>query len=107
MARPPGFDRAQVLEAVERQFRKTGYAGTSLDDLCAATGLGRGSLYAAFGDKHSLFLQAFGGYCDRNESWLEAALNGPDDQALCRLAMFLQARSQVCSATPTGWAAWP
>ncbi|BEP13606.1 TetR/AcrR family transcriptional regulator [Acidothermaceae bacterium B102] len=89
MARPPGFDRQQVLTAVERQFRKTGYAGTSLDDLCAATGLGRGSLYAAFGDKHSLFLAAFGSYCDRNESFATAALGGPDDHALERLRCFL------------------
>jgi len=70
-----------VLQAVERQFRKTGYAGTSLDDLCAVTGLGRGSLYAAFGDKHSLFLAAFGGYCDRNESLATVILSGPDDEA--------------------------
>ena len=91
MARPPGFDRAQVLEAVERQFRKTGYAGTSLDDLCTATGLGRGSLYAAFGDKHALFMAAFTGYCDRNEGFLSAALTGADEDALGRLRQFLLA----------------
>ncbi len=78
-----------MLEAVERQFRKTGYAGTSLDDLCAATGLGRGSLYAAFGDKHSLFLAAFAGYCDRNEAMGAVLLSGPDDEALERLRLFL------------------
>src|SRR5947209_19787950 len=89
MARPPGFDRTQVLEAVERQFRKTGYAGTSLDDLCAVTGLGRGSLYAAFGDKHSLFMAAFGSYCERNESVLLQMLAGPDDEALGRLHRML------------------
>src|SRR5438105_4738188 len=89
MARPPGFDRAQVLEAVERQFRKTGYAGTSLDDLCAVTGLGRGSLYAAFGDKHSLFLEALNGYCDRTESILSDTMGGPDSEALDRLQCFL------------------
>src|SRR3954452_6976090 len=89
MARPPGFDRAQVLEAVERQFRKTGYAGTSLDDLCAVTGLGRGSLYAAFGDKHSLFLEALNGYCDRTESGFTAMMGGPDSEALDRLRCFL------------------
>jgi TetR/AcrR family transcriptional regulator, transcriptional repressor for nem operon len=89
MARPPGFDRAQVLEAVERQFRKTGYAGTSLDDLCAVTGLGRGSLYAAFGDKHSLFMTAFSAYCERSESSLSEMLGGPDSEALDRLHRFL------------------
>jgi TetR/AcrR family transcriptional regulator, transcriptional repressor for nem operon len=85
MARPPSFDRATVLEAVQRQFRKTGYAGTSLDDITAATGLGRGSLYAAFGDKHCLFMQALGEYCDQSEATISAMLDGPDSEALARL----------------------
>jgi TetR/AcrR family transcriptional regulator, transcriptional repressor for nem operon len=85
MARPPGFDRATVLEAVQHQFRKTGYAGTSLDDITAATGLGRGSLYAAFGDKHCLFMEALGEYCDQSEAMIRAMLDGPDREALSRL----------------------
>ncbi|MDI5904921.1 helix-turn-helix domain-containing protein, partial [Streptomyces sp. 12257] len=48
MARPRSFDPDHVLHAAERQFRTTGYNGTSVDDISAATGLGRGSLYAAF-----------------------------------------------------------
>jgi TetR/AcrR family transcriptional repressor of nem operon len=95
MARPPGFDRQQVLSAVERQFRKTGYAGTSLDDLCAVTGLGRGSLYGAFGDKRSLFLQALKAYCERSEDELLTALAGPDDEAIDRLQCFLMASGQM------------
>ncbi len=89
MARPPSFDRALVLQAVERQFRLTGYAGTSLDDLCAVTGLGRGSLYAAFGDKRSLFLQALNSYCDRSELDLLTVMDGPDSEALDRVRCFL------------------
>jgi TetR/AcrR family transcriptional repressor of nem operon len=94
MARPPSFDKQQVLEAVERQFRKTGYDGTSLDDITKVTGLGRGSLYAAFGDKQNLFLQALGGYCDRTEAMVVADLAGPDDEALERLRNYLS--SSVC-----------
>jgi TetR/AcrR family transcriptional regulator, transcriptional repressor for nem operon len=89
MARPPGFDRREVLEAAERQFRKTGYVGTSLDDITAATGLGRGSLYAAFGDKHALFLSALTDYCDRSEAAVAESLRGPDDGALARLRGYL------------------
>ena len=48
MARPRSFDRDHVLHAAERQFRASGYNGPSVDDISAATGLGRGSLYAAF-----------------------------------------------------------
>ncbi|MGX1474226.1 UNVERIFIED_CONTAM: hypothetical protein RKD50_003034 [Streptomyces canus] len=42
MARPRSFDRDHVLHAAERQF--PGYNGTSVDDISAATDLGRGSL---------------------------------------------------------------
>jgi AcrR family transcriptional regulator len=43
-------------------FWKAGYAGTSLDDLAAATGMNRPSLYAAFGDKRALYLKALRQY---------------------------------------------
>jgi len=89
MGRPPGYDRREVLAALERQFRKTGYEGTSLDDICAATGLGRGSLYAAFGDKHTMFMAALGDYCDQAEAAQAAALHGPDETAMDRLRAFL------------------
>lgn len=62
MPRPRNFDEAQVLSAARDVFRTHGYAATSVDDLCAATGLGRGSLYGAFGDKHSLYLRALDSY---------------------------------------------
>ena len=95
MGRPRSFDTAAVLQAVEEQFRATGYAGTSLDDVAAATGLGRGSIYAAFGDKHELFMRSLSGYCERNEASVAAALDGPDDTALERLHAFLLAQAQV------------
>ncbi|MEH0525914.1 TetR family transcriptional regulator [Streptomyces stelliscabiei] len=38
MARPRSFDRDHVLHAAERQFRASGYNGTSVDDISAATG---------------------------------------------------------------------
>jgi TetR/AcrR family transcriptional regulator, transcriptional repressor for nem operon len=98
MARPPGFDKQTVLQAAERQFRKTGYAGTSLDDICTATGLGRGSLYAAFGDKHALFLEALGDYCARNESGFEELLRGPDESALSRLRCYLTGLVELARA---------
>lgn len=45
-------------------FRAKGFEGTTLDELEQATGLGRGSLYGAFGDKRSLFLNALALYLD-------------------------------------------
>ncbi len=91
MARPPSYVRDEVIRAAERQFRTTGYNGTSVDDIATATGLGRGSLYAAFGDKHGLFLRAMEAYFTRLEQSAAEALTGPDDGALERLHQFLLA----------------
>ena len=84
MARPRSFDRDEVVHAAERQFRTTGYDGTTVDDLSTATGLGRGSLYAAFGDKHGVFLHALEGYPTRQDQAAGEALSGPDDEPHCR-----------------------
>ena len=45
-------------------FRKDGFAGTSLDDLSAATGMNRPSLYGAFGDKRELYIKSYQRYRD-------------------------------------------
>lgn len=63
--RPRKFDEAQVLERARDVFWNHGYAATSLDDLAAATGLNRPSLYAAFGDKHALYVRALA----ENRTW--------------------------------------
>ena len=88
MARPRSFDRDHVLHAAERQLRTTGYHGTSVDDISAATGLGRGSLYAAFDGKHGVLLQAMAKYFARLGQ-LPKALAGPDEGALERLHAYL------------------
>jgi TetR/AcrR family transcriptional repressor of nem operon len=88
MARPRSFDRDHVLHAAERQFRTTGYNGTSVDDLSAATGLGRGSLYATFDGKHGVLMQAMAEYFARLGQ-LPKVLAGPDDGALERLHRYL------------------
>jgi TetR/AcrR family transcriptional repressor of nem operon len=62
MARPREFDSDQVLEQATRVFWARGFEHSSLDDLCAATGLNRSSLYAAFGDKRDLYLQSLARY---------------------------------------------
>jgi AcrR family transcriptional regulator len=89
MPRPRSFDRDHVLHAAERQFRTTGYSGTSVDDISAATGLGRGSLYAAFDGKRGVLLQAMAGYFARLGQVAPKALAGPDDGALERLHGYL------------------
>jgi AcrR family transcriptional regulator len=77
MARPRKFDEAQVVRAARDQFWSAGYAGTSLDDLQDVTGLGRGSLYGAFGDKHTLFMRVFDDYCTDAVAGVREQLRAP------------------------------
>ena len=60
--RPRSFDTEAAVERAMGVFWSRGYHGTALPDLLRATKLSRGSLYAAFGDKHALFLRALDRY---------------------------------------------
>jgi len=62
VGRPREFDTEMALDAAMQLFWTKGYEATTLMDLMAATGLHKGSLYQAFGDKHSLFIQALKRY---------------------------------------------
>jgi AcrR family transcriptional regulator len=64
--RPRAYDPDRALASAAEIFWKNGYTGTSLDDLAAATGMNRPSLYAAFGDKRDLYLKTLERY--RNQS---------------------------------------
>ena len=58
-------------------FWARGYEATSIDDLCESTGLGRSSLYAAFGDKRELYLRALDRYEEDAAARVSTALKGP------------------------------
>ena len=64
--RPREFDPAVAIEAAGKVFWNQGYHATSIDDLCDATGLLRGSLYSAFGDKKGMLLAAIDRYAEKN-----------------------------------------
>lgn len=68
MARPREFDTDKVLDALRDVFWERGYEGTSYAHIMAATGLRKGSLYAVFGDKRALYLEALGRYDTGNVS---------------------------------------
>jgi TetR/AcrR family transcriptional repressor of nem operon len=90
MARPRKFDEAQVVEASRDLFWDQGYVATSIDDLSAATGLGRGSFYKAFGDKRSMFLRSLELYCTDALDGIRAELRNPDLSAYDRLVGHLR-----------------
>ncbi len=58
IGRPRGFDRDTALEAAMFLFWRKGFAATSMNDLCDAMGVSSPSLYAAFGSKEALYLEA-------------------------------------------------
>ena len=62
MARPREFDEEQVIESLMKVFWEKGYQAASMQDLVAASGLLKGSLYGAFGDKQALYLVALRHY---------------------------------------------
>jgi TetR/AcrR family transcriptional regulator, copper-responsive repressor len=62
--RPRAYEPDVALGKALDLFRKSGFAATSLDDLSAATGMNRPSLYGAFGDKRELYIKSHQRYRD-------------------------------------------
>jgi TetR/AcrR family transcriptional regulator, transcriptional repressor for nem operon len=86
--RPRAFDTQQALARARDVFWSRGYAATSVQDLVDELGVQRGSLYAAFGDKHDLYLKAVALYARENREQLEAILrDGPVLSALRRMLL--------------------
>jgi AcrR family transcriptional regulator len=76
--RPRSFDTDEVLGRVRNTFWRYGYAGTSMDQLSAATGLHKPSLYGAFGDKKRLYLAALDNYLAEVRAQFGEAFAVPD-----------------------------
>jgi TetR/AcrR family transcriptional repressor of nem operon len=88
MARTRSFALEPAVAAATEVFRREGYAGASMRDLSDATGLGSGSIYAAFGSKDGLYLAALDHYRQRYAHALIDQLNAePDPVAAIRAAM--------------------
>lgn len=77
MARPREFDTDAALDGAIRVFREHGFEGTSAQMLVDAMGIGRQSLYNAFGDKRQLYLEALRTYQQRSTGVHLARLRKP------------------------------
>jgi AcrR family transcriptional regulator len=64
IGRPRAFDRDEALEAAMVLFWRKGFEATSMTDLCGAMGVRSPSLYAAFGSKEALYLEALQRYVE-------------------------------------------
>ncbi|GAA2465464.1 TetR/AcrR family transcriptional regulator [Streptomyces macrosporus] len=72
--RPRSFDRDTALEKALRTFWEHGYETTSIADLTRAMGIAAPSLYAAFGDKKTLFEEVVEVYVHRYGGFIGRAL---------------------------------
>lgn len=102
VARPRTFDEIETREAIRSQFWETGYAATSVDDLTQCTGLGKGSLYGAFGTKHDMYVEALREYCDEVIAQFTDALVGDDAGAANRVRTFLKNYAKNARAMQNG-----
>jgi AcrR family transcriptional regulator len=75
--RPRSFDESDALKKATQVFWSKGYDGVTIDDLVAAMGVGRPSLYAIFGDKRTLFLRVLRAYAEAKGAGAAKALFSP------------------------------
>ena len=94
MGRPASFDQTDMLDTIQSVFWNNGYSATSLDDIMQSTGLGKGSLYGAYGSKQEMYLLAFTDYCDWAVADLEERLRGDDAEAILRLRAYVQSAAK-------------
>lgn len=105
------FDENLALERAMDVFWKKGLAATSMQELAAATGIQRGSLYNAYGDKETLFLRVFELYRTRivseisqvlDQPRLKAALEDYVDFVIASISIGLPSRGCLSTKTALG-----
>jgi AcrR family transcriptional regulator len=100
--RPRAFDIDAALDAAVDVFWRHGYAGAGLTDLTEAMGIGRPSLYSAFGDKAQLFQRALERYIARNMGYVEDALTQPTAYATAEAFLLGNAKAVTMPGDPPG-----
>jgi AcrR family transcriptional regulator len=102
MGRPRSFDTEQALDRAMRVFREKGYEGASLADLTEAMGINRPSMYAAFGDKESLFRKVLDRYSCGVRGAFEQALAEKTTRGFVGRLLYTSADLQTKPEGPHG-----
>jgi AcrR family transcriptional regulator len=97
--RPRAFDPDAALDRAIELFWTKGYDATSLDDLSAAMGIGRPSIYNAFGDKQSLFMRSLERYSQTVAADSVKAMNA-SETIEDAIAAFLRATAEYTTRDP-------
>lgn len=95
--RPRAFDADAALDRAIEVFWRHGYEGASLNDLTAAMGINRPSMYAAYGNKEELFRRAVGRYAEQDMAYAREALAEPTAYAV--IEKFLRANADALTRT--------
>jgi len=77
VGRPKTFDPDEAIRAATRVFQAYGYAASSPTLLADAVGVGKGSLYHAFGTKHELFMACLNRYAAEEYAEFQQLLDQP------------------------------
>ncbi len=96
MARPREFNEDDVLDTMLELFWTRGFDATSIQDLVDATGLGRASLYGAFGDKAQVYQRALKHYLAKGDAHARALESEPS----VRVALTKMLEAQLSHACP-------
>jgi AcrR family transcriptional regulator len=100
MARPRQFDEQVLLDTATDLFWSRGFDGTSVEDVSAATGVGNGSIYSAYGSKMGLFLVVFERYCEQRAAFVEDVVGSAEGSARDAVRAFFEAIIADCAAQP-------
>lgn len=102
IGRPLSFDREAALEQAMLTFWRHGYETTSIADLTKAMGVTAPSIYAAFGDKKQLFLEAVRRYCGTDEQREQAVSSATSAYAAAQDVLEIAATLFTGEVTPPG-----
>lgn len=98
MGRIRRFDEQRLLDCAQEAFWTTGYDRTSIEQVSAASGVGNGSIYAAYGTKLGLFLAVFERYCEGRVSLVQDVVNRHEGDFESAVADYLDAIVADCTS---------
>jgi AcrR family transcriptional regulator len=100
--RPREFCVDNALAAALRVFWSKGYEGASMTELTEAMGITRPSLYAAFGNKESLFRKALDLYEREKLDYMGLAMAEPTARGVAKALMLGGLENQTSNCEPRG-----
>lgn len=98
MGRRRTFDEQRLLDCAQEMFWAHGYAATRVEDIGMASGIGNGSIYAAYGSKVGLFLVVFRRYCEGRVQLVDSVITAHSGSFEAAVANYLDAVIAECTS---------